>query len=149
MRAKKVILLDLNKTLAEEISCNFRTFTYNVEGDVYSKALSDAICRGFEIHLVTARTDNYQEETLAKIEKDLGLRIDVAVFKSYANRFKKVHDFKREYVERLLMSGEYVAEDFIAIESNFTTQREFEKLGIKSIYTRVSFLQMLAEQTGE
>lgn len=143
---KKVILLDLNKTLAEQIDCNFRTFAYNVQGDVYSKALSDALKSGFEIHLVTARTDNYQEETLAKIEQDIGLNIDVAVFKSYANRFKKVHDFKREYVERLLMSGDYVADDFIAIESNFTTQREFQKLGIKSIYTRISFLEMLGEQ---
>jgi len=99
--------------------------------------------------LVTARTDNYQEETLAKIEKDLGLKIDVAVFKSYKNRFKKVHDFKREYVERLLMSGDYEVNDFIAIESNFTTQSEFKKLGIRSIYTRVSFLEMLGTQTGE
>jgi len=146
---KKVILLDLNKTLAEQIECNFRTFTYNVQGDIYSKELASAIQSGFEIHLVTARTDNYQEETLAKIEKDLGLKIDVAVFKSYKNRFKKVHDFKREYVERLLMSGDYEVNDFIAIESNFTTQSEFKKLGIRSIYTRVSFLEMLGTQTGE
>jgi len=148
MRRKKVILLDLNKTLAEKVECDFKTFTYNVQGDVYSKALSDALMRGFEIHLITARTDNYREETLAKIERDTGLKIDFAVFKPYQKRFQKVHEFKREYVERLLASGEYDVDDFIAIESNFKTQMEYKKLGIRSVYTRASFLEMLGTQVG-
>ena len=96
----KIILLDLNYTLAEKTGMNPHTFQYDVSKDVYRKDLVAAIS-GKRIFLITARTDNYEEETIRKIEFDTGLKIERFYFKPYSKRFMKVHDFKKSVVLEL------------------------------------------------
>jgi len=137
---KKIILLDLNKTLAEEVKYNTMNFTYDVSKDRYSKELVDALIEsGDYVYLLTARTDNYRDETLDKIARETRLRLDKAIFKPYDKRFVKVHDFKREYAQGLINLG-VSPDDIIAVESNFATHSEYRKLGITQIYTREKYL---------
>ena len=138
MEKRKVVLLDLNKTLAEECAYDFKTFKYNVSKDVYSTRLVDVLKKqGHEVHLLTARTQEYKVITLAKIYNDTGFTPDFAVFKT--QKYQKVHDFKRNYAETLIKSG-VLADDIIAVESNINTHREYRTLGITNIYKRDKFL---------
>lgn len=140
---KKVILLDLNSTLAEKTDYNPTTYTYNVAGDVYSVALSNALKAGdYEIHLVTARGEKYKKDTIIKINSDIGLEIDTYAFKpSYP--YIAVQNFKREYVLDLVANKGYEIEDFIAIESNWKTRAEYAVAGVQEIYTRKGFLDKI------
>lgn len=143
MRAKKVILLDLNSTLAEKTDYNPATYTYNVAGDVYSKELSDLLKQGnYEIHLITARGEKYKKETIIKINSDIGLDIDSYAFKP-KYPFIAVQHFKREYVQKLVSSGEYELSDFIAIESNWKTREQYAIAGVQEIYTRKGFIEKM------
>lgn len=137
---KKIILLDLNKTLAEHVSCNYFKGIYNVKEDVYSTNLVAKIMEtGHEVHLITARPDSYQKETLSRINNETNLKIDIAKFKTESDKYTRVHDFKAKYVKSLMDRGAKPS-DFIAIESNSNTHREYRKLGITEIYTRAQYL---------
>lgn len=127
---EKIILLDLNYTLAEKTGMNPKTFEYDVSKDVYRKDLASAIS-GKRIFMITARTDNYEDETRKKIESDLGLKIERFYFKPYKKRFVKVHDFKKSIVLELLDEG-FSADDFFGIESNAQTRSAYKSIGVDS-----------------
>lgn len=127
----KIILLDLNYTLAEKTGMNPHTFQYDVSKDVYRKDLVAAIS-GKRIFLITARTDNYEEETIRKIESDTGLKIERFYFKPYSKRFMKVHDFKKSVVLELFKEG-FVPDDFFGIESNSETRNSYKSIGVESV----------------
>lgn len=125
----KIILLDLNCTLAEKIKMN-ENFEYDVSGDVYRKDLVSAI-KDNRIFLITARTDNYADATLKKIAEDTGLKIERSFFKPYPMRYMKVHDFKKMVVQRLFREG-FKADDFYGIESNKNTRDAYKSIGVDS-----------------
>ena len=130
MLKNKIILLDLNYTLAEKIVVS-KIFEYNVAEDKYRMDLVEMI-KGNRVFLITARTDNYKEETLAKIKADTGLELERAYFKSYAKRFQKACDFKAEVVKELFKEG-FKSEDFFAIESNKDTRAKYKELNITAL----------------
>jgi len=135
----KIMLLDLNFTLAEKVEMG-RGY-YNVQKDRYSVPLVKLL-GGFrgEIHLLTARTEDYKLETLNKIEKDVGFMVDKAVFKPLSQKFVKVQFFKREYAQGLINDG-VSPKDIIAVESNSKTKAEYRLLGITEMYTRDEYLK--------
>ncbi len=137
---EKVILLDLNKTLAKE--CHWYMRTYYPQKDVYCQDLVNVLnsekYSDWEIHLLTARLDNYKEETLAKIAKDVCLRIDKAVFKPVAMFSTPVHKFKRAYAQEIL--EEFPDCKIKAIESNYNTHKEYKELNIYDCVKRDQFL---------
>lgn len=126
----KIILLDLNYTLAEQTGMNPHTFQYDVSKDVYRKDLVEAIS-GKRIFMITARTDNYEDETRKKIEADTGLKIERFYFKPIRKRFMKVHDFKKSIVLQLLEEG-FSPDDFFGIESNANTRASYKSIGVDS-----------------
>ena len=137
------ILLDLNYTLAESISLNIGNFSYDVSKDVYSHELVNKINQTYpekKIFLVTARTDNYKEETIKKIESELDLEIYHYEFKPFKDKFLPVHEFKAQFVENLIKQQNLSPKQFIAIESNANTKAKFKALGIEEVYTRKEFL---------
>ena len=131
-----IYLLDLNYTLAQSVAINFYNFTYDVSKDVYRKDLAEAlkadVQRGDRIFLITARTDNYAEETKAKIQKEIGLPIERFYFKPTSKRCVEVHFFKKQVAMKLMTEG-FKAEDFFGIESNAKTRKAYESIGIKSV----------------
>lgn len=139
-----IYLLDLNYTLASSVAMNFKTFVYNVKADVYRKDLAEALANE-RIFLVTARTDNYKDETIAKIKKDLALNIERYYFKPFVRRMVKVHDFKKEVALSLFAEG-FKAEDFFGIESNAVTRAAYKSIGIDSC-TYANFMQKKTSPT--
>ena len=140
MDLAKIILLDLNFTLATKVDCNWKTFKYNVAGDVYSKPLIASLNDSpHSVHLVTARTNEYKIKTVEKIQK-AGLKVDAYAFKPWENKFMKAAVFKSNYVRSLFRKG-IVPEQLIVIESNAETRKAYESLGIKDIYTREKYLE--------
>jgi signal peptidase I len=138
---RKVILLDLNKTLAKK--CKWYGTTYYPQQDVYSQELTDVLnsekFADWEIHIVTARLASYKEETLKKIEREVGLRIDKVAFKSDKNARYPVHYFKADYARQLREDSEEEIV-FKAIESNSNTKAEYRNIGITDCQTREEFL---------
>lgn len=126
----KIILLDLNYTLAEKTGMNPNTFQYDVSKDVYRKDLSDAIA-GKRIFMITARTDDYEDETRRKINADIGLEIERFYFKPLKKRYMKAHDFKKSVAIELLREG-FSPNDFFGIESNANTRAAYKSIGIES-----------------
>jgi hypothetical protein len=129
--SEQIILLDLNKTLAVEIGLTLPSFTYDVSKDVYSVVLVEKI-RGRRIFLITARTDNYAEETKRRIITETGLGIERFYFKPLSIKKTPVHFFKRDVVLSLFDEG-FKSSDFFGLESNSRTRSEYAKLGIKSV----------------
>lgn len=125
----KIILLDLNCTLAAKIKMN-ENFEYDVNEDVYRMDLVQAI-KNNRIFIITARTDNYKEQTLLKIKNDTGLEIERSYFKPLSMKYVKVQDFKKMIAENLFQEG-FKADDFFGIESNIKTREAYKSIGIQS-----------------
>lgn len=137
-------LLDLNKTLAKECRWDWKTATYYPAEDVYSKELADQLQQeksqhNCYVHLVTARGEIYQGETLKFINQQIPkFVVDSCVFKKPKHKYVRVHSFKAEYVKILLSLG-VSPDNMFGIESNADTRREYKKLGVQS-QTRQDFL---------
>lgn len=126
----KIILLDLNCTLAKKIKMN-ENFEYDVSEDVYRLDLVEKI-KNNRIFIITARTDNYKEQTLQKIENDTGLIIERSYFKPLSMKYVKVQDFKKMIVQNLFQEG-FKADDFFGLESNIKTREAYKSIGVKSL----------------
>lgn len=136
----KTILLDLNFTLAKKVKIDYTNWQYYPKEDVYSLELISELVKGdYNIILITARPDIYKKITVSQIES-AGLKCNRYVFKPYNKRFTKVHDFKKNFLSKLLKSGKYKLNDIIAIESSKETTRQYKKLGLVKVYTREEFL---------
>ena len=136
----KTILLDLNFTLAKKVKIDYSTWRYFPKKDVYCeeliKKLNDS---DFNIILITARPINYKEVTIPLIEA-AGLKCNKYVFKPKSKKFMKAQQFKKEYALKLISSGRYSVNDFIAIESNKEVSKSYREIGIKEVYTREQYL---------
>lgn len=132
-----IALLDLNFTLAEQCEMS----PYNPKMDVYSKELAYVLSKqGFDIHLITARPYTYERETLAKIKKDLDLRLARAVFKSAVNMRINIPIIKSEYYKSLVDNEGVLPEDVIAVESNSRTRSAYNRFGLTKVWKRTEFL---------
>lgn len=125
-----IILLDLNYTLAAKTGMNPGNFTYDVSKDIYRKDLVDAL-KNKRIFLITARTSNYELETIKKIQQDTGLEIERYYFKPESDKYIKAEDFKKAVVLKLFEEG-FQAKDFYGIESNIKTRKAYKSIGIES-----------------
>ena len=126
----KIILLDLNQTLASKINMDLKDFTYDVSQDEYRQDLVAAI-KNKRIFLITARTSDYEQETIEKIKNDTGLEIERFYFKPISMKYKKVSQFKKEVTLALFEEG-FKPEDFFGIESNSETRENYASIGVKS-----------------
>lgn len=137
----RIILLDLNLTLAKVVSPAYGIGIYNVADDVYRRDLADAI-KDERIFLITAHTDNYADETKAKIARDLPfLKIERFYFKPIKlRRSVPAHSFKAMIVSELFDEG-FEPSDFFAIEHSTHTQAEYSKLGVNSC-SYATFMEM-------
>ena len=126
-----IYLLDLNYTLAEKVSINFQNFTYDVSKDKYRNDLVQKL-KNERVFLITARTENYKDETIEKIKKETDLQIERFYFKPLNKKFQKVEFFKSDIVKQLFLEG-FNPEDFFGIESNVNTRNEYLKLNVKSL----------------
>ena len=139
---RKIILLDLNKTLA--VKCRWHRTTYYPQEDVYSKELVDRLhseeFADWEIHLVTARLKSYEEETMKRIADTVGLRIDKTHFKPDELKHVPVHFFKKSYAEKIMAEHPDGEVEFLCIESNAETRNQYRLAGIKACITRDAFL---------
>lgn len=141
-KMEKIYLLDLNYTLAESISMSMY-FTYNVSKDVYRKDLVKAL-KGKRVFLITARTDNYQDETIKKIKEDTGLEIERYYFKPYSERVHlRAPEFKKRIALQLIEEG-FKTSDFLGIESNAETRKAYKSIGIESMRYE-KFISTIAE----
>lgn len=145
MSERRIVLLDLNSTLAEKFSLNTRNWKYDVSKDVYSQRLVGRLRRlkdaDYEIHLITARPDSYRVATLAKIKNDVGFAPDFVNFKPNLMRKVPVHDFKYEYAKKLIASG-VDPENILALESNRNTKARYSELDIFRCFTRTEYLKL-------
>jgi len=126
----KVILLDLNQTLAGKISMDYQTFSYDVSQDEYREDLVKAL-EGKRVFLITARTGDYAKQTMEKIKNDTTLVIERSYFKPKSMQYTKVYDFKRLIVLDLFKEG-FKADDFFGIESNRETRDSYASIGVQS-----------------
>jgi hypothetical protein len=143
MKKEKIVLLDLNSTLAIKTGLNIKTWVYDVSKDEYSKELVEALNNLGEdvsIRIVTARPKKYEEETLIKISSETDLRLDKHIFKPDNLKYKPVHEFKKDYLKSLLDDG-YDLDYIIAVESNANTHRSYKELGLVNVWTRDNFLK--------
>ena len=146
MDNKTVVLLDLNATLAVEYGLDTKNWTYDVTRDKYSQKLVDAMqAEGYEVHIVTARPEVYEADTLAKIEEDTGLVPFATCFKDKKNKFTAIHDLKSLYLDRLVQQG-YDIDEIMALESNAKTRANYKKAGLDTVYTRAQFLARYAKK---
>jgi len=77
--------------------------------------------------------------------KDTGYAPDKCFFKGHGGKQERklpAHIYKRLFVEELLKSGEYKTSDFIAVESNFKTHKQYRELGLTEIYKRDQYLKL-------
>ena len=142
---RKIILLDLNKTLAKECTWIPHRGLYFPQKDVYCTELAEtltAFYSDWEIHLVTARLKRYEDETIRKINKDIHLNIEKTCFKDNKEQRVPVHFFKRRYAEKLQNEAKQESMELYlkAIESNSQTKKEYAKIGIIDCQTRDQFL---------
>lgn len=126
----KIILLDLNYTLASYIKMD-KNFCYDVSKDIYRQDLYKAICNN-KVFLVTARTDNYKQETINKIIHTFGSGFDRYYFKPIQQKYVKAHEFKASVIAELCNEG-FMCNDFFGIESNINTRKKYKELGIVSM----------------
>lgn len=126
----KIILLDLNYTLAQSISMD-RNFRYDVSQDVYRLDLVNLI-RNNRIFLITARTDNYKDVTISKIRQDTGMDFERYYFKPMSQKFVPAHTYKKSVAIELLKEFGKPA-CFFGIESNKQTRQEYSSLNIESM----------------
>lgn len=146
---RKIVLLDLNSTLAVKTGLNTFNWTYDISKDEYSQELvAELLAGGYEIHLVTARPEKYKKDTLNKIELDTDLVIHRAVFKPNDLTYVPVHDFKREYLRSLLEDEGVPLENIIAVESNSNTHKTYKSLGLTAVWTRDKFLKLKKSENG-
>lgn len=129
---QKIILLDLNYTLVENSS---KTFDFrrgpDVAKETYRRWLVDAI-RDCYVILITARTEEYREETMRSIAAKLdGWQPQEAYFKPERHRYQRAAWHKRRIMQEYVLpkrgrdSGLY-----LALESNSETRAMYSELGI-------------------
>jgi hypothetical protein len=132
--SRPVVLLDLNKTLAEKCRWSFQgsACTYYPNEDVYSLDLIRFFktCSPHLLHLVTARTMEYRDATRARVhETDPDFKIHSLVFKSGNFTYKPVHEFKEFYARSLIRAGVPINLLF-GLESNSVTRSRYQSLGV-------------------
>jgi hypothetical protein len=122
---KPVILLDLNYTLVANSHMKRSPFLEQIKQERYRKDLLDLV-RPFEVILITARPVKYKAVTLANIEGQTNWQPAAAYFN---DTFLPPHIFKRKtFVDKI--EWRYGSEQFIAIESNPKTIKEYQLLGV-------------------
>ena len=134
--SKRLILLDLNFTLAVNAHVYFKT--QSVEEETYRKWLLDLIKDDY-IALITARPDRHREMTLARIKAETGYIFQKTFFRS--NIREKVHDFKPRILTENHPAWDKQFEEYIAIESNSQTRNNYISTGIQK-------LKVLKAETG-
>lgn len=144
-KVDNIILLDLNRTLAESCRWDYQRDIYFVQEDVYSKKLAGTITaiENSIVILATARPPRYMQETLTFIEKQLGstapdFKIDWVICKT--NRRDRIAELKPKWMQTIVDRG--IDIDMItAIESNADTRTNYKKAGLKNVYTREQFIK--------
>ena len=122
MNKEKIILLDLNYTLAYREDKQSTVFFYHrIDEELYRKELIQKI-REFTIVLITARPFRYRKQTLENIKKLTGLVPDMALFNEWP--YLKAPRVKEKFLFRdvFLTYGEK-RENYLALESNVTYQK--------------------------
>jgi hypothetical protein len=146
---EKIVLLDLNKTLAEHCVWNWKTGWYDVDKDEYSLELINVLeSLGYFVIIVTARPEIYKEATLTKLlseHPDFPL-MGYVCKNGKSDRFVKISVFKKAYAEELLKFVEPT--DLVCVESNAETRKEYKSLGIPVIKPREAFLNEYRAVTG-
>ena len=132
---KKIILLDLNSTYAENAMQVhiMRKGIYNVKREFYRKWLTKLL-RKYDVIMLTSRPEYYKNETLKRI-------YDLEKWRPKSAFFNKYRIPAPQAKEKMLLNnvfpehGNAEETEYVAIESNFKTQDMFKTYGIKT-YTQ-------------
>lgn len=126
----KIILLDLNYTLitipTSKLGGRYPGKIYNQK---YETELIDLIKDNYVI-LITARPEEFKDETLAHIKEQTGFIPDESYW-NFENH--KPHELKKHWMEKEIIPkhGDDMTK-YLAIESNENTRRMYRKLGVKA-----------------
>ncbi len=134
-----IILLDLNFTF---VSNSKETFDYrrgpNVDRETYRTWLLDLI-RPHYVIMITARTDNFKEATMEKLQRVLNWQPQEAYFKPYSQRFTKAPDFKRRIMEQYVLPKHgKLPGVYLALESNAQTRAMYAAINIHAVKVPVT-----------
>lgn len=125
---EKIILLDLNFTLISNSKKSFGRFPSRIYREEYETGLIDLIKDNYVI-LITARTEDYKEETLEHIKELTGFEVN----ESYWNFGLQPPELKKYWMEEEIFKkhGDD-PKQYLAIESNPKTRAMYKKLGIEA-----------------
>lgn len=128
-----IILLDLNYTLVSNSRTTMRfrpNIHYDVPNETYRQWLVESL-EGCITVLITARTDDYHDATLASIWKKTGWEPERAYFKPYDMRFTKAAAWKKQAVYDHVLPEFGRNRSYLALESNADTRAMYAENGIK------------------
>lgn len=134
MNQQLIVLLDLNFTLVANSRDTFHIQRGpDVSAETYRQWLVDLL-RPCYVVMITSRTDDFQQKTLASIRHKTGWLPQAYHFKPVANRYMKAPQFKGYVLmERVLPAYGDDPAQYLALESNAATRAMYASHGIKAV----------------
>ena len=129
---KKIILLDLNSTLAYRADGFSTVHNYNrINEELYRVDLIRKI-QSFMVIIITIRPICYKDETLLHLKKRTGFQPTLALFKN------KEKGFAPDVKKCILFSSIFPqfsknVNNYLALESNPMTRAMYKNVGIQSV----------------
>ena len=135
---KKIILLDLNYTLAYRED-GVPTFYNYIDKETYRAELIDKL-KPFSVVLITVRSEKYKEQTLKRIKEQLDYSPDLALFNEYPTNIRAPGVKSRLLAQYVFPKYGKDPLSYFAIESNAKTRAMYESYKIPALRFDSPFL---------
>ena len=128
---KKIILLDLNYTLAYRED-GIPSFYNDIDKETYRAELI-AKLKPFSVALITFRPERYKGQTLKRIKKQLGYSPDLALFNEYPANIRAPEVKSRLLAQYVFPKYGKDPLGYFAIESNARTRAMYASYKIPAL----------------
>lgn len=131
LRSDLVVLLDLNYTLVGNSPLTFHMVNPRIADEVYRQWLVELL-RPVHVALITTRSDDLRQQTLARIQRLTDWLPASWYFKPSRERFAPAQDFKRSVVLGAVIPAHGPDTPYVALESNPATRAMYASIGIQA-----------------